>query len=743
YATNDITTNNQTNPPTVSDRCSRGESEDVSGPTLQKLITEIKRFQVVIKVYKIVPDEKTEIKSTLKDWSDRLNLNLILTTGGTGFAERDVTPEATRMVIEKEANAMMVAIAVASLKFSPNAMLSRAVCGIRGSTLIINLPGSVKASSECLRVVLPSLPHALSLLKGEVKRISKDHMELPQDALKMPNTSILYHYVHNLNVTNSIFCVYGWEASGNTGNCSKVGCFLSSQLSSITLEQHVPTHVVSSDSGLLSADDLNTISTPHIDPSILLTRISTTQDPNMTKTSMPLDVQSERDSSTPTPLKHPTTGTPIYKVARRHRTSPYPLASMDEAFSSILRNAVPLPIISKHYSDAMDHVLAEDIRAKSPIPPFPASIMDGYAVIASDTPCDLNVVGSSVCDRDNCNHSSGVTVEKGQAFRITTGAPLPVGANAVVPVEDTLLLKETDNGREELEVRILKLVRAGESVRPIGCDIKTGEVVIKSSTKIGPSECGILASVGATTVKVHQKPTVAVFSTGSELASPETESLGPGEIRDSNRILLITTLQSNNFKTLDFGIVPDKPGELKAALLSACEKADVVVTTGGVSMGEKDFLKEILVNIGAKIEFGRVFMKPGKPSTFATLQSGDRKKCIFALPGNPVSAVVTCNLFVLPALRKLSGFLEPRPTILSAKLSSEVRLDARPEYQRVQLRWEPQEPIPWAQSTGRQVSSRLLSMLTANALLMLPPRSDTCTSIKRGEIVDAMVIDRF
>uniref|UniRef100_H2Y4D7 MoaB/Mog domain-containing protein n=1 Tax=Ciona savignyi TaxID=51511 RepID=H2Y4D7_CIOSA len=703
----------------------------------------------VIKVYKIVPDEKTEIKSTLKDWSDRLNLNLILTTGGTGFAERDVTPEATRMVIEKEANAMMVAIAVASLKFSPNAMLSRAVCGIRGSTLIINLPGSVKASSECLRVVLPSLPHALSLLKGEVKRISKDHMELPQDgaatyatrieaanqslpmndvhvvsynlsgflahfhscrtlnvgtkycdkypgSLKMPNTSILYHYVHNLNVTNSIFCVYGWEASGNTGNCSKVGCFLSSQVRAkpYILGIHSTNPLLEFLFSLILRISIFLVIEHYIGAACSYPR-------------------------TPTPLKHPTTGTPIYKVARRHRTSPYPLASMDEAFSSILRNAVPLPIISKHYSDAMDHVLAEDIRAKSPIPPFPASIMDGYAVIASDTPCDLNVVGSSVCDRDNCNHSSGVTVEKGQAFRITTGAPLPVGANAVVPVEDTLLLKETDNvswlGREELEVRILKLVRAGESVRPIGCDIKTGEVVIKSSTKIGPSECGILASVGATTVKVHQKPTVAVFSTGSELASPETESLGPGEIRDSNRILLITTLQSNNFKTLDFGIVPDKPGELKAALLSACEKgglfvgvgggldfSDVVVTTGGVSMGEKDFLKEILVNIGAKIEFGRVFMKPGKPSTFATLQSGDRKKCIFALPGNPVSAVVTCNLFVLPALRKLSGFLEPRPTILSAKLSSEVRLDARPEYQRVQLRWEPQEPIPWAQSTGRQ-----------------------------------------
>ncbi|XP_078491956.1 gephyrin [Ciona intestinalis] len=699
---------------TVSDRCYRRETEDRSGPNLQKIITEMKRFQVVIKVHKIVPDEKNEIKETLRDWCDRLDVNLILTTGGTGFAARDITPEATRLVIDKEASGMMVAITAASLKASPNAMLSRAVCGIRGSTLIINLPGSLKGSAECLRVVLPCLPHGLSLLKEETKTVADDHFKIQLNEVA---TTLIAANVSQQTPFPQINNVIQQNGSSPDDHTIRV-----------TLDHHVPTHALSSDSGLLSADDLNTINLDIANDSLtsMVKETNVTQSPKQTN-EKPESVVSDDE----------------FNVPRRRRTSPYPLLSMDEAFSSILTNVSTLPIISKYYSDAIDHILAEDIRAKAPIPPFPASVMDGYAVIGLDTPCDLDIVGASVCDRNNTNHSKGIRIGKGQAFRINTGAPLPLGADAVIPVEDTVLLKETENGKEELTVRVLKLVRPGENVRPIGCDIKTGEVVLKSQTKIGPSECGILASVGATTVKVYQKPTVAVFSTGSELATPDTENLGPGEIRDSNRILLITTLQSNGFKTLDFGIVPDQPKDLKATILSACEKADVLVTTGGVSMGEKDFLKQLLVKIGAKILFGRVFMKPGKPSTFATLETGQRKKCIFALPGNPVSAVVTCNLFVLPALRKLSGFQEPRPTILSAKLSSDVRLDSRPEYQRVQLRWEPREPIPWAHSTGRQVSSRLLSMLTANALLMLPPRSDACTVIKRGEIVEAMVIDRF
>uniref|UniRef100_H2XUG5 Gephyrin n=1 Tax=Ciona intestinalis TaxID=7719 RepID=H2XUG5_CIOIN len=790
---------------TVSDRCYRRETEDRSGPNLQKIITEMKRFQVVIKVHKIVPDEKNEIKETLRDWSDRLGVNLILTTGGTGFAARDITPEATRLVIDKEASGMMVAITAASLKASPNAMLSRAVCGIRGSTLIINLPGSLKGSAECLRVVLPCLPHGLSLLREETKTVADDHFKIQLNEVA---TSLIAANVSQQTPFPQINSVI--QQNGISPDDHAVSSFIHSYIKTVyltsllfieklyyintnifpqirvTLDHHVPTHALSSDSGLLSADDLNTINLDIANDSLtnmvitcglILARIDLLKPllsvshlafciitiffnsciiskKKFTVNICCIKVKALKETNG-TQIPQKTNGKPEsvvsgkhpqydeFNVPRRQRTSPYPLLSMDEAFSSILTNVSTLPIISKYYSDAIDHILAEDIRAKAPIPPFPASVMDGYAVIGLDTPCDLDIVGASVCDRNNSNHSKGIRIGKGQAFRINTGAPLPLGADAVIPVEDTVLLKETENGKEELTVRVLKLVRPGENVRPIGCDIKTGEVVLKSQTKIGPSECGILASVGATTVKVYQKPTVAVFSTGSELATPDTENLGPGEIRDSNRILLITTLQSNGFKTLDFGIVPDQPKDLKATILSACEKADVLVTTGGVSMGEKDFLKQLLVKIGAKILFGRVFMKPGKPSTFATLETGQRKKCIFALPGNPVSAVVTCNLFVLPALRKLSGFQEPRPTILSAKLSSDVRLDSRPEYQRVQLRWEPREPIPWAHSTGRQVSSRLLSMLTANALLMLPPSSDACKVIKRGEIVEAMVIDRF
>ncbi|CAB1343128.1 unnamed protein product [Coregonus sp. 'balchen'] len=365
----------------------------------------------------------------------------------------------------------------------------------------------------------------------------------------------------------------------------------------------------------------------------------------------------------------------ITKVARRHRMSPFPLTSMDKAF--ITDGTAPLLVgrgVCVVGEDGMGRVLAQDVYAKDNLPPFPASVKDGYAP----------------------TH----TVMPGQVMRVTTGAPIPCGADAVVQVEDTELLRESEDGTEELEVRILVQARPGQDIRPIGHDIKRGECVLSKGTHMGPSEIGLLATVGVT--------------------------------------------EEHGYPTINLGIVGDNPDDLLNALNEGISRADVIITSGGVSMGEKDYLKQVLdIDLHAQIHFGRVFMKPGLPTTFATLDMDGARKLIFALPGNPVSAVVTCNLFVIPALRKMQGILDPRPTIIKARLSCDVKLDPRPEYHRCILTWHHQEPLPWAQSTGNQVSSRLMSMRSANGLLMLPPKTEQYVELHKGEVVDVMVIGRL
>ncbi|XP_056437909.1 gephyrin b [Gadus chalcogrammus] len=437
----------------------------------------------------------------------------------------------------------------------------------------------------------------------------------------------------------------------------------------------------------------------------------------------------------------------ITKVARRHRMSPFPLTSMDKAFITVLEMTAILGNEIINYRDGMGRVLAQDVYAKDNLPPFPASVKDGYAVRAADGPGDRFIIGESQAGEQPTH-----TVMPGQVMRVTTGAPIPCGADAVVQVEDTELLRESEDGTEELEVRILVQARPGQDIRPIGHDIKRGECVLGKGTHMGPSEIGLLATVGVTEVEVQKFPVVAVMSTGNELLNPE-DDLHPGKIRDSNRSTLLATIQEHGYPTINLGIVGDKhhsPDDLLNALNEGISRADVIITSGGVSMGEKvpypcDYLKQVLdIDLHAQIHFGRVFMKPGLPTTFATMEMDGARKLIFALPGsNPVSAVVTCNLFVIPALRKMQGILDPRPTIIKARLSCDVKLDPRPEYHRCILTWHHQEPLPWAQSTGNQVSSRLMSMRSANGLLMLPPKTEQYVELHKGEVVDVMVIGRL
>ncbi|XP_027564384.1 gephyrin isoform X12 [Neopelma chrysocephalum] len=818
---------------TVSDSCFRNLAEDRSGINLKDLVQDPSLLGGTISAYKIVPDEIEEIKETLIDWCDEKELNLILTTGGTGFAPRDVTPEATKEVIEREAPGMALAMLMGSLNVTPLGMLSRPVCGIRGKTLIINLPGSKKGSQECFQFILPALPHAIDLLRDAIVKVKEVHDELedlpsPPPPLSPPPTTS----PHKQTEDKGVQCEEEEEEKKDSGVASTEDSS-SSHITAAAIAAKIPDSIISRGVQVLPRDTASLSTTPSESPRAQATsRLSTASCPTPKQIRRPdeskgvasrvgslklrrkrkelrdhLDgnvkgcslrvnarlpscsstysvselhyrleglkdelrrnrgynsrVQS-RCSSKENILRASHSAVDITKVARRHRMSPFPLTSMDKAFITVLEMTPVLGTEIINYRDGMGRVLAQDVYAKDNLPPFPASVKDGYAVRAADGPGDRFIIGES-----QAGEQPTQTVMPGQVMRVTTGAPIPCGADAVVQVEDTELIRESDDGTEELEVRILVQARPGQDIRPIGHDIKRGECVLAKGTHMGPSEIGLLATVGVTEVEVNKFPVVAVMSTGNELLNPEDDLL-PGKIRDSNRSTLLATIQEHGYPTINLGIVgdkkpdvfkeegtqsfqntaetglPDCPDDLLNALNEGISRADVIITSGGVSMGEKDYLKQVLdIDLHAQIHFGRVFMKPGLPTTFATLDIDGVRKIIFALPGNPVSAVVTCNLFVVPALRKMQGILDPRPTIIKARLSCDVKLDPRPEYHRCILTWHHQEPLPWAQSTGNQMSSRLMSMRSANGLLMLPPKTEQYVELHKGEVVDVMVIGRL
>eukprot|EP00063_Salmo_salar_P086677 XP_014061512.1 PREDICTED: gephyrin-like isoform X12 [Salmo salar] len=735
---------------TVSDSCFRNLAEDRSGINLKDLVHDPSLLGGSISAYKIVPDEIDQIKETLVDWCDEKELNLILTTGGTGFAPRDVTPEATKEVIEREAPGMSLAMLMGSLNVTPLGMLSRPVCGIRGKTLIINLPGSKKGSQECFQFILPALPHAIDLLRDAVVKMKEAVDELedlpsPPPPLSPPPNSSPRRQTEDKGVQ----C----EEEDDDKKDSGVASTEDSSSSHITAASiaakvtngEIPDSIISRGVQVLPRDTGSLSTTPSESPRAQATsRLSTASCPtpkarlpSCSSTLSIAEVQS-RCSSKENILRSSHSAVDITKVARRHRMSPFPLTSMDKAFITVLEMTAVLGTEIINYRDGMGRVLAQEVYAKDNLPPFPASVKDGYAVRAADGPGDRFIIGESQAGEQPTH-----TVMPGQVMRVTTGAPIPCGADAVVQVEDTELLRESEDGTEELEVRILVQARPGQDIRPIGHDIKRGECVLSKGTHMGPSEIGLLATVGVTEVEVQKFPVVAVMSTGNELLNPE-DDLHPGKIRDSNRSTLLATIQEHGYPTINLGIVGDNPDDLLNALNEGISRADVIITSGGVSMGEKDYLKQVLdIDLHAQIHFGRVFMKPGLPTTFATLDMDGVRKLIFALPGNPVSAVVTCNLFVIPALRKMQGILDPRPTIIKARLSCDVKLDPRPEYHRCILTWHHQEPLPWAQSTGNQVSSRLMSMRSANGLLMLPPKTEQYVELHKGEVVDVMVIGRL
>lgn len=399
--------------------------------------------------------------------------------------------------------------------------------------------------------------------------------------------------------------------------------------------------------------------------------------------------------------------------------SPYPMISIEEALTIVQREVQPLPAVKLSFAEALDYVLAEDVFADEPMPPFAASSVDGFAVVVGDGPGLRRVVGDQAA-----GYVGDVRVEPGTAARVTTGAPVPSGADAVVMVEQT----EESNG----QVNILAGdTPVGANIRPIGQDIQAGQLVLARGTALGPAELGLLGTVGKAVVTVYRRPTVAVMSTGDEIVEPH-EQPRPGQIRDANRFTLMSVVRQAGAEPLDLGIVRDKAGNLEEIIERGLAEADALLTSGGVSMGQLDLVKPYLASRGT-IHFGRVNTKPGKPVTFATV---DGKPC-FAMPGFPVSALVSFEIFVRPALLKMAGHTQiyrPREkAVLAHRFNHSA---ARTEFQRVVLTRRPDGMLE-ASSTGFQGSGRLLSMSGANGLVVLPRGQG---DFEAGAVVDALLI---
>ncbi|RWS05040.1 gephyrin-like protein, partial [Dinothrombium tinctorium] len=420
----------------------------------------------------------------------------------------------------------------------------------------------------------------------------------------------------------------------------------------------------------------------------------------------------------------------------RLRNSPFEMISFDEAMRIVNDESVALRKVIKlslnEISKLIGKVVAEDITSPMPLPPFRASIKDGYAVIAKDGSGNRKVIDIPIVagiDPDK------VSVKEGFCARINTGGPVPENADAVVQVEDTEVVETAENG-EEIIVNIKKPPSIDQDIRAIGSDIKTGEVVISKGTKLGPVELGILATVGCKSVPVFQRAVVAIMSTGDELLSAG-DTYKKGAIYDANRVTLMALLTKHNYEVVDMGIARDDTDDVCNKIASALHQADVLITTGGVSMGEKDIVKAVLMlDFEAKIHFGRVNMKPGKPTTFATCCFENQKKLIFALPGNPVSAFVTCLLFAMPSLQILSGDIRKDHTKesnqlqkyhktmkVNLKISKPLELDERPHFMRAVIDYSGDQIVATVLS-GSQRSSRLLSAKDADALVLIPSKKE-------------------
>ena len=393
--------------------------------------------------------------------------------------------------------------------------------------------------------------------------------------------------------------------------------------------------------------------------------------------------------------------------------------SVEQARERMLSNVAPIAGIERlAIRDALDRILAEDVISAINVPPYPNSAMDGYALLATDLPAEaertLKIIGTSF---------AGIPFEgevrAGECIRIMTGAQMPVGADTVIMQEHVRTEGNT--------IAIGPGNKAGQNVRHIGEDISAGKSVLLAGKKIGPAELGLLASLGTPEVSVRRKLRVVFFSTGDELRSVG-EPLGEGQIYDSNRYTLFGMLKHLNIEVIDMGVIPDRREAVETAFLDAAGIGDAIITSGGVSVGEADFVKETLQKLGS-VDFWKINVKPGKPLAFGNID----KAVFFGLPGNPVSVMATFYQFALPALKAMMGQAQTDAVIVKVPCKSLLKKrPGRVDFQRGVLSYDETGKMV-VDGAGMQGSHILSGMSKANCFIILPLEAG---NIEAGTLVD-------
>jgi molybdopterin molybdotransferase len=401
--------------------------------------------------------------------------------------------------------------------------------------------------------------------------------------------------------------------------------------------------------------------------------------------------------------------------------------TVQEASERILTGATPLGIERVPLVDALGRALAEDVHSPLDHPPWDNSSMDGYAVraadvvaVTSDTPVSLPVL-----ETVRAGQQLSRVLEPRSAIRVMTGAPIPKGADSVIRVEDT------DGGESTVLIRDAR--DAGRNVRPRGEDLRIGDVAVAKGTVLGPAHLGVLASVGVAMAPVHRVPRVAVLASGDELVDVDRfdEVMRGERIVSSNSYTLRAAVSAAGAEPIDLGIAHDDPAAYEQ-LVSGAAGSDLLITSGGVSVGAFDFTKDVLRSLGAELHLWRVKMRPGAPLGFGTLGAMPW----LGLPGNPVSAMVTFELFARPLIRRLRGETSTFARAVKVRVRDDIALAAPlMHFMRATIEWT--DEGPWARLTGPQGSGLLTSMARADALLVIPADR---LRVSAGEMAKAILL---
>lgn len=392
------------------------------------------------------------------------------------------------------------------------------------------------------------------------------------------------------------------------------------------------------------------------------------------------------------------------------------MIALDDARAFVLDGCVAATPVRVALADALGRVTASSIVATESVPPFANTAVDGYAVRAADVvdvPVSLPVAGTVRAGMSGLDHPVG----PGSAVRIMTGAPVPPGADAIVMVEDT------EGGPDATVVTITAAPTVGQHIRPAGDDVVPGDEVVPAGTVLRAAHLGVLATVGVTHLDVVPRPRVGVLSTGDELVG-DGSPLEPGQIRDSNRLGLLSVLRTYGYDPVDLGLARDDEATIEAALLDGVARCDALVTTGGVSMGDFDFVKVVLDRIG-DMRWMQVAIKPAKPLAFGTVARADGSRVpVFGLPGNPVSSMVSFELFCRPGLRRMGGHAadDLDGPVVDGVLDEPLRRrpDGKIHFARVRCGWDASSRSYRVRSAGAQGSHHMAAMAAADGLAVLP-----------------------